>query len=170
VRPLGLGWPNVISIFRILLAPVVVVLVLSGSDTAAGVAAALSAFAHFEPVSIALELDGECELRRLGQLFVVNFPFFGPRLPVAPGADPGDGTLEVVELEAARRPSLALELVRLRRGTHLRHGGVRLRTARRVRIATAGRAPVVADTTVLRPGPVELAVRPGSVDVVVPER
>jgi phosphatidylglycerophosphate synthase len=31
VRPLGLGWPNVISIFRILLAPVLVVLVLSGS-------------------------------------------------------------------------------------------------------------------------------------------
>jgi len=28
VRPLGLGWPNVISIFRIQLAPVLVVLVL----------------------------------------------------------------------------------------------------------------------------------------------
>ncbi|MGH2696821.1 MAG: hypothetical protein ACRDIW_07500 [Actinomycetota bacterium] len=40
MRPLGLGWPNVISIFRILLAPVLVVLVLSESDTAAGAAAA----------------------------------------------------------------------------------------------------------------------------------
>jgi CDP-diacylglycerol---glycerol-3-phosphate 3-phosphatidyltransferase len=44
VRPLGLGWPNVISIFRILLAPVLVVLVLSEDDTAAGVAAAVFVF------------------------------------------------------------------------------------------------------------------------------
>jgi CDP-diacylglycerol--glycerol-3-phosphate 3-phosphatidyltransferase len=44
VRPFGLGWPNVISIFRILLAPVLVVLVLSGSETAAVVAAAVFVF------------------------------------------------------------------------------------------------------------------------------
>jgi CDP-diacylglycerol---glycerol-3-phosphate 3-phosphatidyltransferase len=44
VRPLGLGWPNVISIFRIVLAPILVALVLSESDTAAGVAAAVFVF------------------------------------------------------------------------------------------------------------------------------
>jgi CDP-diacylglycerol--glycerol-3-phosphate 3-phosphatidyltransferase len=44
VRPLGLGWPNVISIVRILLAPVLVVLVLPGSDGAAAVAAAVFVF------------------------------------------------------------------------------------------------------------------------------
>jgi CDP-diacylglycerol--glycerol-3-phosphate 3-phosphatidyltransferase len=44
VRPFGLGWPNVISIFRILLAPVLVVLVLSGSETAAAAAAAVFVF------------------------------------------------------------------------------------------------------------------------------
>lgn len=44
MRPFGLGWPNVISIFRILLTPVVVVLVVSGSDTAAVVAAAVFVF------------------------------------------------------------------------------------------------------------------------------
>jgi diacylglycerol kinase (ATP) len=142
----------------------------NSADTAAGVASALSAFVDFEPVSIALDVDGECELRRLGQLFVVNFPFFGPRLPIAPGADPADGALEVVELDAGRRSSLAVELARLRRGTHLGHGGVRIRTARRIRIATRGRAPVVADTTVLRSGPVELAVRPRTIHVVGPAR
>ena len=44
MRPLGLGWPNVISIFRIALAPILVALVLSESDTAAGVAAAVFVF------------------------------------------------------------------------------------------------------------------------------
>jgi diacylglycerol kinase (ATP) len=143
---------------------------VNSADTAAGVAAAVSALAHFEPVSLGLELDGECELRRLGQLFVVNFPLFGPRLPVAPGADPGDGALEVVELDAGSRTSLAIELARLKRGTHLGHRGVRIRTARRIRIATRGRSPVVADTTVLHSGPVELAVRPSTVHVVTPTR
>jgi diacylglycerol kinase (ATP) len=143
---------------------------VNSADTAAGIAAAVSAFAHFEPVTVALALDGECELRRLGQLFVVNFPFFGPRLPVAPGADPGDGTLEIVELDAVRRSTLAVELARLRRGTHVGHRGVRIRTARRIRIATRGRSPVVADTTVLHSGPVELTVQPRAVDVVAPTK
>jgi diacylglycerol kinase (ATP) len=141
---------------------------VNSADTAAGVAAAVRAFVGFEPVSLALALDGECELRRLGQLFVVNFPFFGPRLPVAPAADPGDGLLEVVELEAGRRSSLALTLARLKRGTHLASSGVRARTARRIRIATGGRSPIVADTTVFRSGPVELAVRPRALHVVAP--
>ncbi len=44
MSPLGLGWPNVISIFRILLAPVLVILVLSRSDSAAAVAAPVFVF------------------------------------------------------------------------------------------------------------------------------
>jgi diacylglycerol kinase (ATP) len=143
---------------------------VNSADTAAGAAAALSAFAHFEPISVALEIDGELEVRRLGQLFVLNFPFFGPRLPVARGADPGDGALEVVELEAGGRSGLAVELARLRRGTHLGHHGARIRTASRIRIATGGQSPIVADTTVIARGPVELAVRPRTIRVVGPGR
>jgi diacylglycerol kinase (ATP) len=143
---------------------------VNSADTSAGVAAALSAFAHFEPVTIALAVDGSCELRRLAQLFVVNFPFFGPRLPVAPGADPGDGVLEVVELDGDRRRSLAVELAWLKRGTHLRHDGVRIQSARQIRVATRGPSPVVADTTVLSSGPVELTVRPRAIHVVGPAR
>jgi diacylglycerol kinase (ATP) len=143
---------------------------VNSADTAAGAAAALSAFAHFEPISVALEIDGELEVRRLGQLFVVNFPFFGPRLPVARGADPGDGALEVVEIDAGGRSGLAVELARLRRGTHLGHRGARIRTASRIRIATRGQSPVVADTTVITRGPVELAVRPRTIRVVGPGR
>lgn len=143
---------------------------VNSADMAAGVAAAVDAFAHFAPVSMALELDGAPGVRRLGQLFVVNFPFFGPRLAVAPGADPGDGVLEVVELDADRRSSLAVELARLRRGTHLGHEGVRIRNAERIRIATTGGAPLVADTTVLSSGSVELTVRPNTISVVGPGR
>jgi diacylglycerol kinase (ATP) len=143
---------------------------VNSADTAAGVAAAVDAFAHFAPVSMTLELDGVPGVRRLGQLFVVNFPFFGPRLSVAPGADPGDGVLEVVEVDAGRRSSLAVELARLRRGTHLGHEGIRIRNAERIRIATAGGSPIVADTAVLSAGSVELTVRPNTISVVGPGR
>jgi diacylglycerol kinase (ATP) len=143
---------------------------VNSADTAAGVAAAVRAYTRFEPVSLALEIDGESEVRRVGQLFVANFPLYGPRLAVAPGADPGDGVLEVVELDAGNRARLARDLVLLKRGTHVGHGGVRIRPARRVRLAPAGRSPVVADTTVLRAGLVELAVRRRAVQIVGPGR
>ncbi|HEV3475766.1 MAG TPA: CDP-diacylglycerol--glycerol-3-phosphate 3-phosphatidyltransferase [Actinomycetota bacterium] len=41
MTPFGLGWPNVISIARILLAPVLAVLILSRNDAAASAAAVL---------------------------------------------------------------------------------------------------------------------------------
>lgn len=41
MSPLGLGWPNLISIFRILLVPVLVVLVADGSRAASFAAAAV---------------------------------------------------------------------------------------------------------------------------------
>ena len=138
----------------------------NSADTIAGVASALAAFTRFEPISVTLDLDGEIGTRRLGQLFVVNFPFFGPRLPVAPAADPGDGRLEVVEIDAGGRLELAAALARVKRGTHLGRTGVRLRTARRVRIATSERSPIVADTTVIASGPVELTVRPRTIALV----
>jgi diacylglycerol kinase (ATP) len=142
---------------------------VNSADTRAGVAAALGALAYFEPVVVALDVDGELEVRRIGQLFVANFPFFGPRLPVAPGADPADGKLELVELDAGGRLSLAAQLARLKRGTHVERAGTRIRAARRIRIAICGRSPVVADTTVFRGSPVEVAVRPQAIHVVTPK-
>lgn len=132
---------------------------VNSADTKAGVAAAFAALARFEPVSLALEIDGDLEVRRVSQLFVVNFPLYGPRLSVAPSADPTDGLLELVEFEAGGRISLARQFARLRRGTHTGQ----IRRVRRVRIATDG--PVVADTTILS-GPVELAVQPRVIHVV----
>jgi diacylglycerol kinase (ATP) len=136
---------------------------VNSADTAAGVSAALRALVRFAPVAVALEVDGEFQMRRLGQLFVVNFPLFGPRLPVAPSANPADGLLELVELDARGRISLAAQFARLQRGTHLGRDAVRIRPVRRVRIATD--SPVVADTTILS-GPIELAVQPRTIRVV----
>ena len=138
----------------------------NSADTAAGIRAGLGAVARFEPITMAVGLDGSCELMRLAQLFVVNMPLFGPGLRVSPSADPADGLLDVVALESAGRRSLLPLAARLRRGTHLEREGVRAFRVRTVRISTRGASPVIADTTDLGTGTVELTVVPHALELV----
>jgi diacylglycerol kinase (ATP) len=138
----------------------------NSADTAAGIRAGLGALARFEPITVAVGLDGSCELMRLTQLFVVNMPLFGPGLRVAPSADPSDGVLDVVALEGAGRLALVTQAARLRRGTHLGTDGVRSFRAQSVRISTRGASPVIADTTDLGYDTVELTVVPHALQVV----
>jgi diacylglycerol kinase (ATP) len=144
----------------------------NSADTAAGIRAGLGALARFEPITMAVGIDGSCELMRLTQLFVVNMPLFGPGLRVAPSADPSDGALDVVALEGPDRfsrlvrLSLLSQFARLRRGTHLGTDGVRSFRAESVRISTRGASPVIADTTDLGSETVDLTVVPHALEVV----
>jgi diacylglycerol kinase (ATP) len=138
----------------------------NSADTAAGIRVGLGALARFEPITMAVGLDGSCELMRLAQLFVVNMPLFGPGLRVSPSADPADGLLDVVALEGAGRRSLFPLAASLRRGTHLERDGVRAFRARSVRISTRGVSPVIADTTNLGTGTVELTAVPNALELV----
>jgi diacylglycerol kinase (ATP) len=138
----------------------------NSADTAAGIRAGLGALAHFEPMTMAVGLDGSCELMRLSQLFVVNMPLFGPGLRVAPAADPSDGLLDVVALEGAGRLSLLRLAPKLRQGTHLGLEGVRSFQAETVRISTRGGSPVIADTTNLGSDTVELSVVQHALEIV----
>ena len=130
----------------------------NSSDVSAAIRAGIGALARFRPMTMAIGLDGSCELRRLAQLFVVNMPLFGPGLRVAPSADPADGLLDVVALEGSSRRSLLPLAASLRRGTHLDRDGARIFRAEKVSISTRGASPVIADTTNLGSGTVELTV------------
>ena len=138
----------------------------NSSDVRAAVRAGIGAVARFKPFTVGLELDGEFQVTRIGQLFAANLPLFGPGLRVAPGADPEDGLMDVVAIDVAGRRSLAPLASRLRRGDHLDRPGVTRLSARKVRIATGGRSPIIADTTNLGSGTVELTVVPGALEVV----
>ena len=135
----------------------------NSTDKLAAIRAGLRAVAAFEPPTMALAIDGSCRLATYGQVFVANMPLFGPGLRVAP-ADPGDGLLDLVTIEGGRRAVLGL-LPHLRRGTHLDRAGVSHLRARRIKIATRGRAPIVADTTSMG-DTVELTVAPQALDIV----
>jgi diacylglycerol kinase (ATP) len=138
----------------------------NSADLVAGVRAGVGALARFRPLVVGLDVDGEPEVLRIGQLFAANLPLFGFRLRVAPGADPEDGQLDLVTLEAGNRRELLSLLPHLRHGTHVGRPGVRHVRARSVRIATGGHSPVIADTTNLGTDTVELTVVPAALAVV----
>ena len=138
------------------------------ADTRAALRSAIAGVRGFDGLTISISSDGWCELLSLGQLFVANFPRYGPGLQVAPAAQPDDGVLDLVSLPWGGVASLLPMLARLRRGTHLRRSGTRTWTARRIRIATGGASPIIADTKVLGTGPVTLTVVPSALAVVAP--
>jgi diacylglycerol kinase (ATP) len=139
---------------------------VNSSNVSSAVRAGVGALTHFHPITVAVEADGEFQVFRIGQLFAANLPFFGPGLHVAPGADPADGLIDLVAIDVAGRRSLVPLASRLRRGAHLGRPGVTRVTARKVRLATGGRSPIIADTTNLGSGTVELTVVPGALQIV----
>jgi diacylglycerol kinase (ATP) len=140
---------------------------LNSTDVRAALGAGITAIADFHPVPMALELDGEGELATLGQLFAANLPLYGPRLAVAPDADPSDGLIDVVAVRTRGRLDTVAALAALRRRRTPRV--VTRRRARHVRVATAG-SPVIADTLELGSGTVDLTIRPSALRIVAPGR
>lgn len=140
----------------------------NSADLGAALSAGALALARFRPFCVAIESDGTGELVKLSQLFVANLPLYGFGLRVAPNADPADGLLDLVTIETGGRGGLPVMLARLRRGSHAGRKGARQWRARRVRIATDGRSPAVADSTNLGAGTIELEVAPEVLNVVVP--
>jgi diacylglycerol kinase (ATP) len=139
---------------------------VNSTDLRAAVGAGFSAIRAYHPAPVALELDGDAELAPLGQLFVANLPFYGPRLAVAPDADPADGLLDVVRIPARGRLDTVTALASLRRGRDPRD--LSRTRASRVRISTGGRSPVIADTTDLGTGPVDLTILRAALRIVAP--
>lgn len=142
----------------------------NSTDLRAGLTAGLATLARFQPLCVGIEEDGVAAVHRISQVFVANLPRYGPGLRVAPGADPADGMLDLVVIETEGRRALPPLLARLRHGSHIGRAGVRLTRARRVRIVTGGRSPVIADSTGLGTGPVELEVVPHALRIVWPSR
>jgi diacylglycerol kinase (ATP) len=133
-----------------------------------GLAVGLSTLWKFRPQEVVIESNGEREVMTIAQLFASNLPLYGFGMRVACGADPGDGKLDVVTIDVRSRRSLVSMLPHVRRGTHHGLPGVRTWRTSHVRIDPGGASPVVADSTDLGPGPVDLSVVRGALGVVAP--
>jgi membrane-associated protein len=120
----------------------------NSADLWQGVRALLRAVRRFHPYSAALRLDGRgLSSRSAAQVFLSNLPYFGFGFEVNPGADPADGRVEAIVLDASTRRRLVRLLAAARRGRHLGRSGVRRVPVRRAELTEP--LPLVADAVPL---------------------
>jgi diacylglycerol kinase family enzyme len=120
----------------------------NSADLRQGLAALAHAVQNFAPYRVRARLDRDEMASRAGaQLFLANLPYFGFGFEVDPGADPGDGRLEAILIEASHRRTLLRLLAAAYRGRHLGHPGVRRVHTRRAELTEP--LPLVADAVPL---------------------
>jgi membrane protein DedA with SNARE-associated domain/diacylglycerol kinase family enzyme len=136
----------------------------NSADLKQGVRALLRALRRYSPYRATAELDGApLRSERAAQLFLSNLPYFGFGFEVDPGADPADGRLEAILIEARGRSRLVRMLAAARRGRHIGRRGVRRVSATRARLTEA--LPLVADAVPLGVTTATVSVEPARLRV-----
>ncbi len=95
-----------------------------------------------------------------------NSKFTGGKMMMAPGADTGDGRLDVIRVGAMGRGSLLATFPKIFKGTHLRHPAVSALQAKEVDFQLDGDLDVMIDGEMLRIQPTHLEVVPEAVNVI----
>jgi membrane-associated protein len=140
----------------------------NSADLRQGVRALLRAVRRYRPYRARVELEAGAGLRSAdaAQLFLANLPFFGFGFEVDPGADPSDGRLEAILLEARNRRRLVRLLAAARRGRHIGRRGVERVAATRARLVEP--LPLVADALPLGTTTATVSVEPARLRVASP--
>jgi membrane-associated protein len=139
----------------------------NSADLIQGLRALVRALRRYRPYAASVEL-GAAGMRSAdaAQLFLSNLPYFGFGFEVDPGADPSDGRLEAILIEARGRRRLVRLLAAARRGRHIGHRGVRRVPASRARLTEP--LPLVADAVPLGVTTATVSVEPARLRVASP--
>jgi membrane-associated protein len=141
----------------------------NSADLRQGLRALLRALRRYTPYRASVNLDaGRLRSDRAAQLFLSNLPFFGFGFEVDPGADPSDGRLEAILIEARGRGRLLRLLAAARRGRHIGRRGVRRVSTARARLTSP--LPLVADAVPLGVTTATVSVEPARLRVASPSR
>ena len=136
----------------------------NSADLRQGVKALVRAIRRYRPYKAAVRIDDEpVRSKSVAQLFFSNLPFFGFGFEVAPGANPADGKLDAIVLEARGRTRLLRLLAAARRGRHIGRRGVTRVSAERVRVSEP--LPLVADAVPLGTTTATVTVEPARLRV-----
>jgi diacylglycerol kinase (ATP) len=136
----------------------------NSADLRQGLRALARAIWRYRPYSASVRVDAKViRSTSAAQLFFSNLPFFGFGFKVAPGADPADGRLEAIVLEARGRTRLLRLLAAARRGRHIGRRGVMRMPARRVKLSEP--LPLVADAVPLGTTTATVSVESGRLRV-----
>jgi diacylglycerol kinase family enzyme len=139
----------------------------NSGDVRGGAQAFASALREYRPYELALSVDGEeVYAGEAAQVFLSNLPYFGFGFRVDPLAQPRDGLLEAIVLEADSRIDVARLMWSVYRGRHLFRDGVRV--ARAHDVVLTGHVPLAGDGTPLGRGSATVGVEQGRVRLAAP--
>ena len=140
----------------------------NSADLRQGVRAFVGALRRYEPYRVHARVDGiELGPVPAAQLFFANLPYFGFGFEVNPGADPADGRLEAILLEAGGRAPLVRLLRAAYRGRHLDFPGVSRLSGHSAELTEA--LPLVADAVPLGTTTATVSVEPARLRVASPD-
>ena len=139
----------------------------NSADLIQGLRALVRAVRRYRPYAANVDL-GASGMRSpdAAQIFLSNLPYFGFGFEVDPGADPSDGRLEAILIEARGRGRLLRLLAAARRGRHIGRRGVRREGASRARLTEP--LPLVADAVPLGVTTATVSVEPARLRVAYP--
>jgi diacylglycerol kinase family enzyme len=136
---------------------------LRGGGTLPYLRAVLAALRDYRPVEIRVETDRAGEWRGPAAGVVAsNGACFGGGMRIAPGADSGDGALDLVRLGGFGRAELLAWLPTIYWGGHLHSGKVTLARIGRALISAPASLPVQLDGEVCGAIPLEVSVCAGA--------
>ena len=139
----------------------------NSADLRQGLRALARAVRRFAPYRVRARLDGEeLSSTSAAQLFLSNLPYFGFGFEVDPGADPADGRLEAILIEARGRAALLRQLAATYRGRHIDRPGVERISSRRAELIEP--LPLVADAEPLGTTTASVSVEPARLRVAAP--
>ena len=139
----------------------------NSADLLQGIRALAGAARRYAPYRVRGRVDGdELDSRAAAQLFLSNLKYFGFGFEVAPGADPADGRLEAILIDAPGRRALLRLLAATYRGRHLGRPGVRRLSGRRAELTEP--LPLVADAIPLGTTTATVTVEPARLRVAAP--
>lgn len=145
-----------------------------GKSPLRALSALTTALGNFSPLPLALTLDGQTRPEMACMLVeVMNIQATGPRLKLAASADPGDGQLNVIRVDAGGREGLLAYVAALARDNFEELASVQNDPARRTEIPYIGQAfHVDGEVRPARPegsGVVRVEVWAGALSVLVPK-
>jgi len=140
------------------------------SGTPAYLYGAARVLMSYRPPTVTLEGDFG---RFSGEIFLAstaNTATYGGSIPIAPGADPTDGWLDlcVIHSENAPKRQLLPLLAKVLQGRHVGHPAVRLVRTRRVRIESQSLQELWADGECVANTPATIEVVPRAIRVMLP--
>ncbi len=132
--------------------------------------AVYKALNRMRAVPLTIEIDDRTLNVDCTSMLILNTPFTGGGLKMAPGAKLDDGLFDVVVIDAIGRLDLMLNFPKVYRGSHLDHPNFSLYRSRRVRVTARVSLRKMCDGDVVGWLPVEAEVVPRALKVVLPAK